>query len=292
VPLKDLQARRAYTKRYYAANAETIRARASAWYQDHKDDEGFRDRRDVSNECWKSKNHEKYLAGLRRRRDRDRQNPETVLRKREAYRVGWRRRTAVLLEIAAEAQKGGCVVCGEMAPICLDFHHRDSSAKSFTIGKAIQRSVKPDLLRAEIAKCDVMCANCHLEETASRSPGRKTRMPSESPRDAERRHEKEARWGPLLDRAKADGCTLCPERRSVALAFHHIDRATKKFLVTAYRSRALRGPVLEEMMKCIVLCANCHRRVHAGDLLLPTVRLDAYWRKRLLTRGRAACSAA
>jgi hypothetical protein len=292
VPLKDLEARRAYTRRYYAANADAIKARASAWYEDHKDDQGFRARRNAGNQRWKVESREKYLAGRKRQRDRDRRDPEVVIKKREANRAMWERRRGVLLGIAAEAKKGGCIVCGEVVSKCLDFHHRDPGTKSFTIGKAMQRSVTPEALRAEIAKCDVMCANCHLEETAAQSSGWKRRAPSESQRDADRRREKELRWTPLLDRAKADGCTLCPERRAIALAFHHVDPTRKKFMVTAYRSRALRGAILEEMMKCVVLCANCHRRVHAGDLTLPMVRLDAYWRKRLLTPGRAACSGA
>jgi hypothetical protein len=46
----------------------------------------------------------------------------------------------------------------------LTFHHRDPSEKSFGLcdGKAERRSWKE--LRAEIAKCDLLCANCHMIE--------------------------------------------------------------------------------------------------------------------------------
>ncbi len=114
------------------------------------------------------------------------------------------------------------------------------------------------------------------------SLGRLARMPSERPRDAERRREKEERWEPLLARAKALGCTLCPEDTPVCLVFHHVNPKRKRFMVASYRSRALRGPIVEEMLKCVVLCANCHRRVHNGGLVLPRLNLAAYWRKRLL----------
>lgn len=53
----------------------------------------------------------------------------------------------------------GCKVCGERHPACLEFHHRDQSTKelNFSSSKAMSRS----RLAAEVAKCDVLCANCH-----------------------------------------------------------------------------------------------------------------------------------
>lgn len=54
----------------------------------------------------------------------------------------------------------GCIDCGYNAhPAALHFDHRDPSTKSFTIAK--QLTCRLDRLMAEIAKCDVRCANCH-----------------------------------------------------------------------------------------------------------------------------------
>jgi predicted HNH restriction endonuclease len=53
----------------------------------------------------------------------------------------------------------GCSVCGESRWYCLDYHHRDPSTKSFTIG--VNRRVSMEDLLAELEKCDVLCANCH-----------------------------------------------------------------------------------------------------------------------------------
>ena len=53
----------------------------------------------------------------------------------------------------------GCSTCGEKDPVCLQYHHRDPAEKSFTIGTNLGRSRRA-LLR-EMAKCDVLCANCH-----------------------------------------------------------------------------------------------------------------------------------
>ena len=52
-----------------------------------------------------------------------------------------------------------CVQCGFDDSRALVFHHRDPSTKSFTIANHTNRS-RENLLK-EIAKCDVLCANCH-----------------------------------------------------------------------------------------------------------------------------------
>lgn len=57
--------------------------------------------------------------------------------------------------------KIGCVECGYSEhPAALDWSHRDDRGqKSFNIGANIKRSWDDTL--TEIAKCDVLCANCH-----------------------------------------------------------------------------------------------------------------------------------
>lgn len=56
-----------------------------------------------------------------------------------------------------------CCRCGFDNPLALEFHHRDPSTKSFTIShKAWQ--VSEERLLEEIAKCEVLCSNCHRIE--------------------------------------------------------------------------------------------------------------------------------
>ena len=58
-----------------------------------------------------------------------------------------------------------CVDCGETDPIVLEFDHlRD---KKFSISAGIQGRRWQDVLD-EIAKCEVVCANCHRRRTAKR----------------------------------------------------------------------------------------------------------------------------
>lgn len=60
-----------------------------------------------------------------------------------------------------------CILCGEASIECLDFHHRDpktklldKKGKTITISKICQ-SYSMEILKAEIIKCEVLCANCH-----------------------------------------------------------------------------------------------------------------------------------
>jgi hypothetical protein len=58
----------------------------------------------------------------------------------------------------------GCVDCGfNAAPEALHFDHRDKHTKRFQVGDSATRSAES--LWAEIAKCDVRCANCHSIRT-------------------------------------------------------------------------------------------------------------------------------
>lgn len=77
----------------------------------------------------------------------------------EKYKAGYERSHAEKKAILDEARKGGCVRCEESHPSCLDFHHRDPTTKDADIATMRRFSVKR--LLGEIAKCDVLCANCH-----------------------------------------------------------------------------------------------------------------------------------
>jgi 5-methylcytosine-specific restriction endonuclease McrA len=56
-----------------------------------------------------------------------------------------------------------CEKCGETHPACLDFHHINPAEKSFSLGR-INKFLSIDLLKSEIAKCNVLCSNCHRKK--------------------------------------------------------------------------------------------------------------------------------
>ena len=55
--------------------------------------------------------------------------------------------------------KYGCSRCDEKHPACLDFHHRDPATKSFNISIHGRKTLR--VVKQEILKCDLLCANCH-----------------------------------------------------------------------------------------------------------------------------------
>lgn len=66
------------------------------------------------------------------------------------------------LQEYAWSMKKRCKECGENHPATLDFHHRDRAGKDINIMMVVSRSGTGRLkLEAEIAKCDVLCSNCH-----------------------------------------------------------------------------------------------------------------------------------
>lgn len=68
--------------------------------------------------------------------------------------------------IADQAKLGPCMDCGASLPLCaMDLDHRDPSTKRFEISKWSQRFITPAMLRTEIAKCDLVCSNCHRLRT-------------------------------------------------------------------------------------------------------------------------------
>lgn len=54
-----------------------------------------------------------------------------------------------------------CKYCPETHPSCLDFHHRNPAEKSFNISSSQLGNRSISAIDAEIAKCDVICSNCH-----------------------------------------------------------------------------------------------------------------------------------
>ena len=57
------------------------------------------------------------------------------------------------------------------------------------------------------------------------------------------------------------GCAHCGENHPAVLELHHLDPKIKDFHPSDATGRKL---FYEEADKCIVLCANCHRKVHYG----------------------------
>lgn len=68
---------------------------------------------------------------------------------------------------------------------------------------------------------------------------------------------------------KAGGCVICGERDLEVLDFHHVNPEEKKFHLSGSYANHGMQKVVAEVAKCVVLCANDHRRVHAGTREIP-----------------------
>jgi hypothetical protein len=60
-----------------------------------------------------------------------------------------------------------CNRCPESAFECLDFHHSDPTEKEHNIHKMVGFGYGREAILAEIAKCEVLCANCHRKHHAA-----------------------------------------------------------------------------------------------------------------------------
>ena len=65
-------------------------------------------------------------------------------------------------------REAGCFYCNENEPCCLSFHHRNPSQKVFGVANFIGRTIEE--LDTEIAKCAVLCENCHRKVHAGLLP--------------------------------------------------------------------------------------------------------------------------
>lgn len=66
---------------------------------------------------------------------------------------------AMITEIKKQAT---CSMCGFRDYRALTFHHKDPSEKEFNLGSIKGRGVGARQLIAELSKCEILCANCHM----------------------------------------------------------------------------------------------------------------------------------
>lgn len=54
-----------------------------------------------------------------------------------------------------------------------------------------------------------------------------------------------------------------------AFEFHHRDAGSKEFAISADGVQRRWERIVAELDKCVLVCANCHREIHAGVRELP-----------------------
>lgn len=70
------------------------------------------------------------------------------------------------LKLISYLKNKKCVTCGESDIRVLEFDHINTATKAFGISTAIRNGLEWSRILDEIAKCQVLCANCHKKRTA------------------------------------------------------------------------------------------------------------------------------
>jgi transposase-like protein len=152
-----------------------------------------------------------------------------------------------------------CADCGECDPVVLEFDHVGEKAAS--ISRLLSDGASKKAVDAEIARCEVVCANCHRRRTAIRGRWRRGRASEGSPAPYANPGV-ERNVAHILEVLRRHPCVDCAERDPVVLEFDHV--GTKRAAVTrlAWHGCSL-ATIDREIGQCEVRCANCHRRMTA-----------------------------
>lgn len=138
-----------------------------------------------------------------------------------------------------------CSICNEVFPPCaMDYHHIGN--KIDTVSRSHFKSRKK--LDEEIAKCELVCANCHRNETQAE-------FFCEGPKITGGEGTVKAYVISLKDNASCKDCLRT--FRYWQLDFDHIGNS--KFMGISQMNRMSIETVKKEIAKCELICANCHR---------------------------------
>lgn len=209
--------------------------------------------------------------GILRKRDRRSYNLAYYARNRDAEIARVITRQQSTLAWLRELRQVPCMDCGRVfPPHVMDFDHRDPKTKSFGLASSHALLRSRGQLLAEIAKCDIVCANCHAIRTAAAyehglleygfrlaaTPHRN--RTAQGRRERFRRHR--AAQNELLDRIRQLPCTDCGGTFPiVVMQFDHRDPSKKHQMLSQMAGRVRIATLLEEIAKCDIVCTNCHR---------------------------------
>lgn len=99
-----------------------------------------------------------------------------------AYQAAWNHQRKLAIRAMVRAAKDRpCADCGREYPYwVMDFDHV-RGVKLLSIAKAVTRSYSFEAVADEIAKCDVVCANCHRTRTHERGEARNAHLRGAAP---------------------------------------------------------------------------------------------------------------
>jgi hypothetical protein len=60
-------------------------------------------------------------------------------------------------------------------------------------------------------------------------------------------------------------CSRCGEDDVACMDFHHVDPSIKEAGVIRMATKSIKS-IINELAKCIVVCTNCHRKIHYHNI--------------------------
>ena len=198
---------------------------------------------------------------------------------RECFRDYFRRRGAKHVEqvtasrvrrvgrarflMAGYLREHPCVDCGEADLRVLDFDH--VGEKRELVSSLLARGAPWKRIEAEIAQCEVRCANCHRRVTARRAGWSRLAGDVDDPR---RGFSAPVRRN--LSHVHAilalGSCNDCGEDDMLVLEFDHV--GVKRGQVSQLVFNVSLATLKREIAECEIRCCNCHRRVTAERRVL------------------------
>lgn len=201
-----------------------------------------------TSKAWVEKNPDKVHATKRRYYLK---NKELIIQKNQERKI-------VLKIKCIDYLGGSCNRC-KLNVDCLDvycFHHRNPLDKDFSL--STRRTSTFEAIKSELDKCELLCSNCH----------RKEHYIAKTDKFARYRRGRKIRAVTMFDNICA-GCGLMDD--PCVYDFHHPDSSKKDSGFVASRPWA---DTEKELLKCVMLCVNCHKQRHAGHSLQRFNELD------------------
>ncbi len=176
---------------------------------------------------------------------------------RDQVAAGIKRRRREGYELVGQNREQGCRDCGGDDPLILEFDH--VGVKRANVSDMVRAAVAPARVRAEIRECEVVCANCHRIRTLRRLAKCWRTDPdfietNQSYTPGQRRNMLYVRM--FLEASRCIDCGLDDLR---VLEFDHVFGKTACVTVMAREGSSL-NRLQDEVSRCEVRCANCHRR--------------------------------
>jgi hypothetical protein len=188
------------------------------------------------------------------------------LHRRQSQQARDKRRAIARAYVTDLLRSGTCRDCGLADPAVLEFDH--VGPKTMEVGKLVREAYRLERVAAEIANCQLVCANCHRRRTRRRVRSWRTDpnwSAEDDPRPLRRRN--------LVFLAEYLGsapCVDCGESDPVVLDFDHVGVKRYGVVELAYREASITS-LEREIAECEIRCANCHRRRPASSRVISAI---------------------